>query len=49
MVRRDDGNTALAQVPRDEIPAGRDGRIDWLFAWWERIDSWIERNRPEPT
>ncbi len=35
------------QVPRAEIPAGRDERIDWLFAWWERIDAWIEQNRPE--
>ena len=34
------------QVPRAEIPAGRDERIDWLFAWWERIDAWIEVNRP---
>lgn len=34
------------QVPRAEIPAGRDERIDWLFAWWERIDAWIELNRP---
>jgi len=35
------------QVPRAEIPAGRDERIDWLFAWWEQIDAWIEQNRPE--
>jgi 1-acyl-sn-glycerol-3-phosphate acyltransferase len=35
------------QVPRDEIPEGRDQRIDWLFAWWERIDDWITQNRPE--
>ncbi len=35
------------QVPRAEIPAGREERIDWLFAWWERIDAWIEQNRPE--
>jgi 1-acyl-sn-glycerol-3-phosphate acyltransferase len=35
------------QVPRAEIPAGRDERIDWLFAWWERIDAWIAENRPE--
>jgi 1-acyl-sn-glycerol-3-phosphate acyltransferase len=35
------------QVPHDEIPAGRDARIDWLFAWWERIDDWITQNRPE--
>ena len=34
------------QVPRSEIPQGRDERIDWLYAWWERIDVWIEENRP---
>ena len=34
-------------VPRDEIPAGRDERIDWLYAWWERIDEWVQQNRPE--
>jgi 1-acyl-sn-glycerol-3-phosphate acyltransferase len=35
------------QVPRSEIPADRDARIDWLFDWWERIDTWIYENRPE--
>lgn len=30
------------------IPAGDDERIDWLYAWWERIDSWIATNRPAP-
>jgi 1-acyl-sn-glycerol-3-phosphate acyltransferase len=35
------------QVPRDEIPTGRDDRIEWLFAWWERIDAWVEEHRPE--
>ena len=35
------------QVPRAEIPADRDARIDWLFGWWERIDAWIQQNRPE--
>jgi hypothetical protein len=35
------------QVPPEEIPTGRDERIDWLFEWWERIDTWIEENRPE--
>lgn len=34
------------QVPRDEIPADREERIDWLFSWWERIDEWIVDNRP---
>ncbi len=35
------------QVPREEIPAGREERIEWLFGWWEQIDAWIEQNRPE--
>ena len=35
------------QVPRAEIPEGREARIDWLYAWWERIDTWVEQNRPE--
>jgi hypothetical protein len=34
-------------VPHDEIPTGRDERIEWLFGWWERIDAWVEANRPE--
>ena len=35
------------QVPRAEIPADRDERIDWLYGWWERIDDWVQQNRPE--
>ncbi|MDN4161187.1 1-acyl-sn-glycerol-3-phosphate acyltransferase [Nocardioides abyssi] len=35
------------QVPRAEIPADRDARIDWLYGWWEVIDAWIAENRPE--
>jgi 1-acyl-sn-glycerol-3-phosphate acyltransferase len=34
------------RVPRAEIPEGRDAQIDWLFGWWERIDQWVEENRP---
>jgi 1-acyl-sn-glycerol-3-phosphate acyltransferase len=34
------------RVPREEIPAGREERIDWLFTWWERIDEWIAAHRP---
>ena len=34
------------QVPRAEIPTDRDARIDWLFDWWERIDGWVDENRP---
>ena len=36
------------RVPRADIPPDRDGRIDWLFGWWERIDAWIDENRTEP-
>ncbi|MEV1285638.1 1-acyl-sn-glycerol-3-phosphate acyltransferase [Micromonospora sp. NPDC049679] len=32
-------------VPREEVPAGRQQRIDWLYDWWARIDEWIEANR----
>lgn len=35
------------RVPREEIPSDRDGRIDWLFSWWERIDAWVEENQPQ--
>lgn len=35
------------QVPREEIPEGREERIEWLYGWWERIDEWVAHNRPE--
>ncbi|MBM7504757.1 1-acyl-sn-glycerol-3-phosphate acyltransferase [Agromyces aurantiacus] len=35
-------------VARAEIPADPDERTDWLMREWERIDEWIEANRPEP-
>ncbi len=34
------------RVPREEIPAGREERIDWLFTWWEQIDAWVDEHRP---
>ncbi|GAA4705072.1 1-acyl-sn-glycerol-3-phosphate acyltransferase [Nocardioides conyzicola] len=34
------------QIPRSDIPVGREERIEWLFGWWERIDAWIDENRP---
>jgi 1-acyl-sn-glycerol-3-phosphate acyltransferase len=33
------------RVARADIPPDRDGRIDWLFGWWERIDAWIDENK----
>lgn len=34
-------------VAREDIPVARDDRVDWLFAWWERIDQWIAEHQPE--
>jgi 1-acyl-sn-glycerol-3-phosphate acyltransferase len=34
------------RVSRDEIPDGRDERIDWLFDRWEQIDRWVDEHRP---
>lgn len=36
------------RVPREEIPAGREEQIEWLFGWWEQIDQWISDHRPQP-
>jgi 1-acyl-sn-glycerol-3-phosphate acyltransferase len=35
------------RVPWEEVPLGRDERIDWLFSWWERIDAWVSEHRTE--
>lgn len=35
------------RVTAAEIPRDRDGQVRWLYAWWERIDQWIEENRPQ--
>ena len=34
------------RVRREDIPAGRQERIDWLFDWWEQIDRWVAERRP---
>ena len=31
-----------------DIPVGEDRRIEWLYAWWARIDEWISQHRPVP-
>jgi 1-acyl-sn-glycerol-3-phosphate acyltransferase len=33
-------------VPPEEVPGGREERIEWLYDWWARIDQWIEEQRP---
>jgi len=34
------------RVPREDIPEGKEARIDWLFTWWEEIDRWVDAHRP---
>jgi 1-acyl-sn-glycerol-3-phosphate acyltransferase len=34
------------RIPREEIPHGRDERIEWLFEWWRHVDEWIDTHRP---
>ena len=36
------------RVPFDQVPrtAGHEAQVQWLYGWWERIDSWITENRP---
>ena len=35
------------RVPVDEVPrsADHEAQVQWLYDWWERIDSWISENR----
>lgn len=33
-------------VPPDQVPAGREERIEWLYEWWRRIDDWIDTHQP---
>jgi 1-acyl-sn-glycerol-3-phosphate acyltransferase len=33
-------------VPPEDVPAGEEERIAWLYEWWALIDRWIEENRP---
>ena len=36
------------RVPFDEVPrsADHEAQLQWLYGWWERIDTWITENRP---
>ena len=37
------------RIPPDEVPKTEDETIEWLYAWWERIDRWIDEHKdPEP-
>jgi len=36
------------RVPAGEVPrsADHEAQVQWLYDWWERIDTWISENRP---
>lgn len=29
-------------VPRADIPHDHEARTDWLYEWWERVDTWVD-------
>lgn len=33
-------------VEPEDVPVDEGDRVAWLYDWWERIDAWIEENRP---
>jgi 1-acyl-sn-glycerol-3-phosphate acyltransferase len=39
------------RVPHDAVPrsADHETQVQWLYDWWERIDTWISENRPAGT
>jgi hypothetical protein len=36
----------VGDVPRD---ADYESQVQWLYDWWQRIDTWITQNRPSGT
>jgi len=34
--------------PPENVPAGGEEKVEWLYGWWSRIDAWISENRPVP-
>lgn len=35
------------RLPPSEVPATEEERIEWLYSWWEQIDTWIREHTPE--
>jgi 1-acyl-sn-glycerol-3-phosphate acyltransferase len=33
------------RLPPGDVPSSAPERIDWLYEWWERIDTWIDEQR----
>ncbi|MGE3284836.1 MAG: 1-acyl-sn-glycerol-3-phosphate acyltransferase [Pseudonocardia sp.] len=36
------------RVPAAEVPRDPDAQLEWLYAWWERIDAWVDDTRARP-
>ncbi len=35
------------RIPPDQVPRTESELIDWLYEWWERIDTWIDEHKDE--
>ncbi|HEY7875232.1 MAG TPA: 1-acyl-sn-glycerol-3-phosphate acyltransferase [Actinomycetota bacterium] len=35
------------RIPPSEVPTTEDEIIEWLYAWWERIDEWIAAHKDD--
>ena len=35
-------HTRMWFVPAAEVPRGDEEQIEWLYAWWKRIDEWVD-------
>jgi hypothetical protein len=35
------------RIPPSEVPKEEQELIDWLYAWWARIDAWIDERRTD--
>ena len=35
------------RLPPNEVPKTEEDLIEWLYAWWERIDEWIDAHKQE--
>lgn len=36
------------RIPAAEVPRTEQEIIDWLYAWWETIDEWVDRHKDVP-
>jgi len=41
--------TRYWRIPPHEVPREKDELIEWLYGWWERIDTWIAERIESPS